>query len=1216
MTENEFRELLALGERDWLDFKRDGYGDLTTSAARNEFTKDVLAMANTPRDVPARLVLGVSWTAETGSVVYGLEEQLDDQKFQNAVGVDRVQPIPRFVYIPHTFEGKQVGVIEIPIDDRGPFTPVKDIERLQAGAIYFRRGTTSERAVGDEILRIVKWFMGGEIEVPLDDVRDWWAPFLDAVRRFERGPAYLLVADRFDQNDAGFIQALGAAPWRAVTDFDPESDVSGLLKLISGTLERHRTIHKVARGEYAVRPEPGIHWFFARGIVGGKDVVTNSDHKTWIKLYKLEIGKQLHAIAGAINPSPVVAVVLWEDVLLKNHLRTILEEMTGMFGDALEIVLVTRDQATFQPISDDAGATLVKMSRRSLLSGLAVHFADQEAGYERERCVLATPTGASVELSLADWLWLSEDLEILHRGTGMSGADGPDEFRRGGDATWRDLQLHHDCDRDVTIQLRTQIDEDLRRRQTVRINLYHTPGGGGTTVGQRAAWEVHNTSPVCVLTRCAGRETADKIAKIAALTEATVLVLVDGGRHSERDIDDLFDFLKAAQTPAVLLQVLRRFTQHPTGKRRFWLDAELSDHESDRFRVAYTKAALHRVNEIQALASHKRGPDRTAFFFGLTAFENDFRGLPRYVYARLEGLSDQQKDLLAYLAIAHYYGQQAIPAQAFVRLLGVPQTKQLDLRSVFGGQAAKALDLVVETAPGTWRAAHPLISLEILKRLLSPAGAPDANTLWRQNLSKWSKKFCDLCSMEGYSESETLLELARRVFIYRDNVEVLGTERAGSTSFSHLIDDIPSDAGRVDVLRHLTECFPGEAHFHAHLGRFLGAKGHFEDALEAILTSISIQPDDPVLHHMRGMILRQKMKSDASAGAPIEQLVEVSKEASFAFERSRSLAPDLEHGYISEVQLLLELIDRAKAPALTSPTSAPFLREAMDRAEDLLDQLQHLYAGEEPSNYVLDCQARILRLYGDFQKSLQGWDNLLARPDVSKPPIRRQIVWTILRRHEGKWEKLTQKEAHRIKTLLEENLEENTYDSTSLRLWLRVVRHLPNPPSLEAITERVGYWKANTGSLDAAFYLYAFHFLRALQGSSQALLDMERALDECKSLARYRRDRTRSSEWIGVNNGIGALVHQSQLGEWAGDFWTSTQLLRRISGRISSIDGPQKGTISIDGGISAFFVPAKSDVHEGRDENSLVTCYVGLSYDGPRAWDVRLANSEGFDVSP
>jgi hypothetical protein len=320
----------------------------------------------------------------------------------------------------------------------------------------------------------------------------------------------------------------------------------------------------------------------------------------------------------------------------------------------------------------------------------------------------------------------------------------------------------------------------------------------------------------------------------------------------------------------------------------------------------------------------------------------------------------------------------------------------------------------------------------------------------------------------------------------------------------------------------------------------------------------------------------------------------------------------MEHGYISEVQMLVDLVDRAGKgkrdvirDVLARPDAKPFLKRALERAEDLLDRAQHLYAGEGMSRYAVDCRAKLQRIYGDYQTALQAWDSLLARPEVAKPPVRRQIVWTILRRRGGAWDDLNEREAARAQRLLEENLEEEVSDSTSLRLWLRAIRVAPSPPSIDSVIEKVSYWKANTGSLDAAFYLFVLHTLKALAGSSQALADAERALEECRAMARYRRDRTRSFEWIGAGEGVASLVHQSRLGEWKDDFWGSPDALVRLPGRIASIDGPQKGLVELAGGVSAFFVPGRSGFHRGRDENAIVEAYVGFSYDGPRAWDVR-----------
>lgn len=1167
-------------------------------------------MANTPRDGSAYIVLGVDWSPETGSQVVGLSAQVDDADIQNAFGRDRVQPAPRFTYSPRVWDGLQVGVIEIPAGQDGPYTPVKEVDGLQAGAVYYRRGTQNDRAVGTELRRVFSWFQDGDIGVPDRQSHPAWQVFYEAVSRFTPQKRYLLAVDHLHTSGDALISTLGQAPWCAVIDFDPESGGSGLLSGIEGALSQHRVIHRVVRGEYGIHPDPGTHWFFARGLQGRQETLALGDHRSWLKAYKLELGKQLSSLAAALNPSPVVAVLLWTDSRLRNHLRTLIEELYGSFGESVEVVVVSNDSASFEATVEELGATFVSLSSRSVCAGIGLHFAETVAG-SNERYVLPTAGGAGLEIANDTWLWLSEDLQLAHRAIGLAGDDSAEPFRKGGDISWRNLQLRHDCDRDPTLAVKAQVEEDLRRRQTVRINLYHAAGSGGTTVGRRIAWDLHSAYPVACLNRCSPRDTAERIGKVAALTESSVLVVVDGGKHSEREIDDLFEFLRAGQVPVVLLQVLRRFQPQTAGKRQFWLGENLSRVEADRFRDVYSHAVPARREDLGQLASRSDTAHCNAFFFGLTAYGADFRGLGPYVARRIESLTTAQRRFLVFLAIGHYYGHQSIPANAFASMFHLPATKVLNVAEVFAGEAARCLDLVVEVGSGEWRTTHQLIALEILQQVLSSADSNSRESVWRQNLSTWAKLFADFCRGTAHVTSDKLLELVRRVFIYRENVEVLGTESSGQRGFSRLIQEIPSEQGRLELLRHLTALFPEEAHIHAHLARLLSLSGEYKEALESIDFAISLQMSDHLLHHMRGMVLRQRMKSEVGAAESVGTIVETAVLGSASFEHARQLGPDEEHGYISEIQLLVDLIDGASRISkltpqklLVAPQSPQFLKASLDRIEDLLDQVQRLYVGEQPSHYILNCRARVQRIYGDFQAALQDWDSLLTRPEVAKCPIRRQIVWTILRRHDGDWDQLSKKEVVRIQSLLEENLAEESYDSTSLRIFLRSIRYLNVQPSLDSVIEKVSYWKANTGSLDAVFYLYVLHTLRAMKGSNQSLADAEQALEECRQVARFRRDRTRSFEWIGSGDDVGQLIHQGQLGDWKDDFWEHRHLLVRLPGIVASIDGPQKGTIELAGGVKAFFVPGKSDLHFGRDENASVTCYLGFSYDGPRAWDV------------
>ena len=856
---------------------------------------------------------------------------------------------------------------------------------------------------------------------------------------------------------------------------------------------------------------------------------------------------------------------------MRNHLRTVLEELHGAFRETLDVALLVSEEAPFMELAETTEASLVTMSLRSLCSGLAVHYADLRS-HDADRHVLPSSSGAPVEVDANDWLWFSEDLDLVHRSVGLVGDDDATGYRLGAEVSWRNLHLRHDCDRDIAPMVRSQVEADLHKRQTVRINLYHAPGGGGTTVARRVAWELHNTFPVAILHGCTPRDTAERIAKVSALTESSVLIVVDGGRHSEREIEDLYDLLRANQTPAVLLQVLRRFRIQRTGTRQFWLDTSLTEVEADRFREVYSKAAPLRSPSLGALA-RLRTEQRNAFFFGLTAFGREFRGLRPYVETRIVELTNQQQRILAYIAIAQYYGQQSVPAQAFTTLLGLLSSRRLDLKTAFANGAEKALELLIAAGQGDWRTAHHLIALEIMQQILAPRESDDYEQVWRQNLSSWAKDFATFCQDDGHPMSDRLLELVRRVFIYRDNIEVLGTERADQRRFAHLIENIPSRAGKIEVLAHLTDRFPLEAHFYAHRGRLLSLNGEHDGALKCIEHAIALRPDDHVLHHMRGMALRHSLRAQVEERAPTERLIDTAKNATGSFDEARSLQPDRPHGYISEVQMLIILVDYAGKghedvvrDVLARPETDPYLKRALEKAEDLLDRVQHLHAGESPSEYVLDCRAKLERFYGNYQRALQAWDSLLVRRDVAKPPVRRQIVWTILRRRDGAWDRIPRKEVDRIRQLLEENLEEEINDSTSLRLWLRAIRQSRTPPSLDSVIERVGYWKVNTEALDAAYYLYVLHTLRALDGSSQASAEAERALDECRKLARFRRDRTRSFEWIGGGEGISKLVHQSRLGGWVGDFWEAVTDLIRLEGRICAIDGPQKGIRGVEWG--------------------------------------------------
>jgi tetratricopeptide (TPR) repeat protein len=1214
---DEFETLLYRVEDETLDFKAKAY-DLSDEAHKAALIKDVLAMANTPREATSYIVLGVKKHADGTFDLWGLELHPDEANLQQQF-TDRVHPVPQFSYQPIQYEEKQFGVLIVPSRRRGPCVPLKDYGGvLRARQVYFRRGSRNDIALPEDLQRIVAWANdAGGVQVSSASGPPAWDRFLSAVNGFDLAGQYLLVASMVGAGGEE-LTALANVPWTTVFDFDPESESHGLLSIVRSSLEARRALHLVVKSDRpAFNPDGSTYWYFARGLVGRGDTLVDGNWREWKNAYGRDLNEQLRRLSAAISPAPVVCVVIWKGPDFIRHLQSVLEATVVVFDTAIDFVIATDDPAAVGHVAEELSATVVDIPVHQLCHGLNALYAER-TGQAQQDINLPSSSGAPIALDPRDRAWLEEELELVHLGAGtVRPADrelGRD-FLRGGELTWYEAALHWDVDRTKTRQIAGQIKREMDRSRAIRLNLFHAPGAGGTTVARRLTWDFHHDYPCVLLRRSTPPETAERLYRLSSITGLPVLVAADGAHVSDREMDELYNHVRSRHIPAVLLQVLRRFQHHEDRERSFYLPARLTAPEASRFVDVFSRIDPTKSRDLERIAASTDDRTCTPFYFGLQAFGAEFLGIESFVAARIEGLSEVQKEVLCYVAIGHHYGQRPINAQGFADLVGLPRSKVLRLERLF---PEGTLDLLVNTDDGYWRTAHDLVAVELLTVLFASPGAD--RRLWKQRLSGLAIKFAAICRQGPGVPSDEFLELARRVFIYRDNADLLGSERSATRAFSQLIQDIPSREGRLRLLRELVELFPDEAHFWAHLGRFEAIEMEDHDAaLVAIDRAIALKGDDHVLHHMRGMAIRYQINDLVREGSDIGDLADLARAAAESFEKAREIDPEKEHGYISEAQMIVHVLDYANRKTAASGGAVRFvslastnsyLREAWERAEDLLEQVRRNREGEGPSTYEADTRAKLDVLYGDFGRALQVWDNMLGRTDIYRPPVRRQIVRTYLARRNRSWADLEGRETDRIVQLLEDNLQEEPHDSRDLKLWIQAVRYSTQPPSVEAVIERVAYWKANSGALDAAYYLYVLHALLAIDGSRLHADEARRHLEECRHLARYRRNRTTSFEWLGFEDGLRGMVHHSELGEWlkAEEFWSKPDQLARVEGRISKIEGHQAGRIEIVAGLEAFFVPSRGGYSPGRSENRLVEFYLGFSYDGLRAWEVADAD--------
>lgn len=153
MNETELEALLNEDESSSLDFKRDQYSfDKASDIQKSKLIKDILAFANAWRRADAYILVGIEEVSGGRSVVRGVTNHLPESNVQQLINSKTNRPI-EFSYQALQIEGKQVGVIRVPVQDRPYFLTAK-YGNLQKDVVYIRRGTATDVADPDEIARM------------------------------------------------------------------------------------------------------------------------------------------------------------------------------------------------------------------------------------------------------------------------------------------------------------------------------------------------------------------------------------------------------------------------------------------------------------------------------------------------------------------------------------------------------------------------------------------------------------------------------------------------------------------------------------------------------------------------------------------------------------------------------------------------------------------------------------------------------------------------------------------------------------------------------------------------------------------------------------------------------------------------------------------------------------------------------------------------------
>ena len=117
-----------------------------------ELLKDILAFANAWRLTTAYILIGVSEVKGGRSKIDGVHEHLDDANLHQFVNGKTQRPV-EFTYLSFRVEGVEIGVLEIPLQDR-PIFLTRRFGHLDENKVFIRDGSSTRVAKPDEIAKM------------------------------------------------------------------------------------------------------------------------------------------------------------------------------------------------------------------------------------------------------------------------------------------------------------------------------------------------------------------------------------------------------------------------------------------------------------------------------------------------------------------------------------------------------------------------------------------------------------------------------------------------------------------------------------------------------------------------------------------------------------------------------------------------------------------------------------------------------------------------------------------------------------------------------------------------------------------------------------------------------------------------------------------------------------------------------------------------------
>lgn len=1048
--------------------------------------------------------------------------------------------------------------------------------------------------------------------------------FMRCVNNFQKGN-FVLFCSKL--SNLKYVEALALVRWLCVFDFDENSRNDGLLSRIEDKIREKRPMQVCTWKDAPQLSCKGTQWCLLRGSVQEAESRTPTDHKSWMGTIRQDYEKHLNELTKFFDFTTLKAVVFWpndENVQFMFHALLKMVEILG-------IEVIVCDHLLNQSVEEQSLLKFIdpNLTIKQPLEDIFRHmsmFLNTNSASRRKRCVYQLPTADGTnDPSIDDKMAadLREDLHVLYLNNPYINGSGEDvslfdleeeekNFFRGGNLHWFAFYEagagHFDAERDLTKSIVDRIKTNyINKFKSGKITVFHEPGSGGTTLGQQVLWALRKETP-CVQVEMNITSTLhaliNRLEIISKKTNLPLLLLLDGDdRHKEGSLYKLVNHLM------IIFVHIRRLIMKPSkmNENEFWLAGRVSREEVKKLAIKFTghcDSNLKKDKITDLVKDVERDKDHLMYEFGMTVFLEDFKGVNSYVKGYLQLDKNPQHELqpwqkiLGYLSLVYYYGQTSIPCQFFVTLLGWQNNYDVSIDDFPFEVRQFIVSCRFEGKPNCIRICHYVVAKEILEQLLTwrkrklketgNAPSPGLSHTAKMGMYDFVLQLLEDIrnrKIKTVIKSGRITDIVTRTFILRYNRDVEDNEVVRGR-ISRLLEDIPCKAPfteRINIIKKLTETFPSDPNFHAHLGRMYSicrpedekkAEDCFDTAIRLMTKWKEISDFDENIKltmkyvcHMYGIFCNQKIsKLTKKRGSKtnlatqefdriMEAILTHAKDACLYFSKTRAITLygfEDAYGYVGEMTTRLLICEFVHKHTFFKDLNEVYTDrvEMVDFVKEcitvILELIYQCYNCVNSDDLQLEFYRRIHWYNALFETISVSYDfgSQMKTENINT----RRIHNAVIKLQFGVESTLHSLDcitsASRIQEIVlncEKNFKDLAYEDIDLKRsaidldykdWLHAIRHkkFVEIYSLEDVLRHVRYWHELLKSPSSKFYLFillsvlGFGDIEESNPSAELLTESKEILEDLTKIGRSVSRQRSPKEWLGKGPGIRCLI--------------------------------------------------------------------------------------------